>query len=161
MKILRKLKIDKYIDYFKYLIVHKAYMMQMCFQNKLYLQGITHDLSKFLPDEFIPYANYYYAHKEIDIKRVWNKHKKRNKHHWQYWLLFSESEGIEALEIPEKYLMEMIFDWYAAAFCEGYENLDKRVLDWYTLYRRNILLNPKTRVRLERELNYVGYSTKD
>ena len=153
---MRKIQKNKYVRYFKYLLQHKLLVATLCFKYRLYWQGIVHDLSKFLPDEFVPYANYYYAHKETDIKEAWNIHKRRNKHHWQYWLVFSEKDGADAIEMPEKYLMEMVFDWYSAAEGEGYENLDKRVLDWYTEHRRNILLHPRTRIRLEKELKYVG-----
>jgi hypothetical protein len=71
--------------------------------------GIIHDLSKFLPSEFVAYARNFYGGEyptEYDIatggyngstkfsseyiKRsfdyAWNDHQKRNKHHWQYYV---------------------------------------------------------------------------
>lgn len=52
---------EKYWKYFKYVIRHKWYVLIECFKKGQYWRGITHDLSKFLPDEFIPYAKYFYA----------------------------------------------------------------------------------------------------
>jgi len=50
-----------YIQYLDYLLRHKWYVTLECFREGLYWQGLTHDLSKFLPSEFIPYANYFYG----------------------------------------------------------------------------------------------------
>ena len=50
----------KYIKYLRYLIIHKFWVFIYCCQYGLYWRGIIHDLSKFLPSEFIPYANYFY-----------------------------------------------------------------------------------------------------
>ena len=44
---------NKYLKYLSYVLRHKWFVMLACFKVKLFWQGITHDLSKFLPDEFI------------------------------------------------------------------------------------------------------------
>ena len=96
----------RYLKYFSYVFRHKWYVMLACFSEGLFIAGILHDLSKFRPSEFIPYARYFYEkdgskktvrdktgyYKPTDTRNVafeyaWNHHQKRNKHHWQYWLL--------------------------------------------------------------------------
>src|SRR3972149_1962592 len=87
-----------------YLLRHKWYVMIECFKVGLFWRGIRHDISKFLPDEFIPYANFFYK-KADKMKRdgtgyykptdtgdkafdfAWLLHQKRNRHHWQWYLL--------------------------------------------------------------------------
>jgi hypothetical protein len=58
----------------------------------------------------------YYSLNDDSVKRkfdsAWNIHQKRNKHHWQYWVLIMDNGSIEALDIPEKYIKEMLCDWW-------------------------------------------------
>ena len=58
-----------YWKYFKYVIRHKLFVFIECYKLGKIWRGITHDLSKFLPDEFIPYSRYFYGnwptHKEV------------------------------------------------------------------------------------------------
>lgn len=101
-----------YLQYLWYVIRHKWFVFIECCKLGIPLAGITHDLSKLLPDEFIPYARYFYGPKVATNSKVfdyernefvtkmeppaevkeafdkaWNHHQKRNPHHWQYWLL--------------------------------------------------------------------------
>jgi len=59
----------KYFEYLIYVLRHKWYVFIECCRVGIIWSGLTHDLSKFLPDEFIPYANYFYG----------NNKKKRDK----------------------------------------------------------------------------------
>lgn len=127
----------KYWKYLKYVLRHKYYVMIGCFRYGLIWRGIAHDLSKFYPSEFIPYANYFYGNKG-DIKKgrdetgyykptetgdskfeyAWFLHQKRNKHHWQYWVIPKEN-GVKAYEIPLCYKREMLCDWIGAGKAQG------------------------------------------
>lgn len=105
-----------YWKYLKYVLKHKWFVFIECCKLGIPLRGLFHDLSKFLPSEFIPYARYFYGnypetltvyektyHWKMKTKAVikedfdlaWLKHQKRNKHHWQYWLLVSDSSSKE------------------------------------------------------------------
>lgn len=53
------------IKYLGYLLRHKWYVGIECFKRGLYWRGIKHDWSKFLPSEFVPYANYFYGQPKI------------------------------------------------------------------------------------------------
>jgi hypothetical protein len=120
----------KYIKYFFYVIEHKYLVFKCCIKRKLYIHAITHDLSKFLPDEFLPYAKYFYgkSKNEIEFKYAWDKHKNRNKHHYEneshiIWIKdrnlniipldWWENESnmfSQYIEMKEKYVLQMICD---------------------------------------------------
>jgi hypothetical protein len=78
---------------------------------------ITHDLSKFLPCEFAPYARLYCGERrgepDFDYLNAWLHHQNHNKHHHQYWVLRNREN--EVLPMPEIYIREMIADWLGAS----------------------------------------------
>ena len=49
----------KAFKHFKTITYHKFLVMQGCFKVGLYYQGIMHDLSKYMPSEFLVGAKYY------------------------------------------------------------------------------------------------------
>lgn len=84
---------NKYLRYLWALLRHKWFVGVECFREGLFWRGIIHDWSKFLPDEFIPYANFFYGDKKVWKDRfnlAWNKHQKRHDHHWQFWMLVED-----------------------------------------------------------------------
>ena len=150
----------KYLQYAKYLIKHKYYVLIECFKRGIYWQGIKHDLSKFYPSEFIPYAPYFYGRylkgdiKEYkpadlngDIGYAWFLHQKRNKHHWHYWILPQGQGKMKALDMPMKYRKEMLCDWIGASKAQGN---DLKV--WYRKYKDKIQLHPETRKWVEAKI---------
>jgi len=139
-----------YAEYLAYLIKHKYWVFQMLFQKKLYIQAIMHDISKFYPSEFDLYARYYATKKRMNITKAWHLHLHRNKHHWQYWLFIDNEGNMKAFEMPEKYVIEMIADWYAVAIMEGgYNKLEQRVAEWYFSRQNKILLHQNTKKFVE------------
>ena len=114
-----------YINYFKYVFKHKWYVMLECFKEGLIWRGLMHDLDKFMPYSFFPYARqfmgnimtgrdktgYYSPVKTGNQEFIlaWFRHQKINKHHWQYWVDGIDGELIP-LEMPDKYIKEMICD---------------------------------------------------
>lgn len=161
----------KYIKYLGYVVRHKWFVLCECFKQGLYWQGIVHDLSKFLPNEFLPYANHFYGKGKRGIKEgrdktgyykptdtgdkdfdfAWLLHQKRNRHHWQWWLLPEDEGGIKLLEMPEKYLREMICDWKGAARAQkvGTEVNNYLVKEWYKKNKGKMQLDEVTRIWLE------------
>jgi len=47
--------IKGFLGYLKHLLIHRWWVMIECFNEGLYWQGLTHDLSKFLPSEMFAY----------------------------------------------------------------------------------------------------------
>lgn len=145
------MKLKRYWDYFKYVIEHKKNVFIECWKDGLYLQAFTHDLSKFSPTEFFSYANYFYGNKEDTSNKIafeygWLHHQKKNKHHWEYWV---DSDG-KALEIPSKYIKEMICDWKAMS-----RKFGGTVQEYYYKNINKANLHISTRCRLEYELGFI------
>ena len=56
----------KYLAYLKKLLLHKWFVFLECLKMGMPLVGLIHDWSKFLPDEFIPYARYFGVERRDD-----------------------------------------------------------------------------------------------
>lgn len=73
---------------------------------------------------------------------AWNHHQKANKHHWQYWLLTSDGGATCAIEMPERYMAEMVADWVGAGQAiNGFVDVE----GWYAKNRDKIKLATRTR----------------
>ena len=118
-------------------------------------QALIHDWTKFLPDEFLPYMNHFnrgltgvgYEGFDRAYDLAWLKHIHRNKHHWQHWILQTDTEGVKTIRIPERYVREMIADWrgVGVALGKGRDNATK----WYQENKDTLSLHPDTRSRVE------------
>lgn len=148
-------------QYLKYVLRHKLFVFQAGLAlNVPILMLLFHDWDKFLPDEWLPYARCFYApdgtkqYKESsDFTNAWNLHQKRNKHHWQFWLITWDRGETEALAMPDVFRREMLADWRGAGKAiNGVEN----TLEWYTKQADKMILHPETREWIEKKLNYKG-----
>lgn len=112
----------KYLKYLIYLIEHKKNVFIECMKMGMFWHAITHDMSKFLPSEFIPYSKFFYSTNRTknykksdeansDFQNGWCHHQKRNKHHWNYWISVTRKNEIIPISIPKKYVRQMIADW--------------------------------------------------
>lgn len=121
-------------------------------------QLLVHDISKFLPSELIPYAKFFYMKEEsndYEYLLSFAKHTKRNKHHWEYWICLKDDfpNGI-VLEIPDKYIREMVSDWLAATrIYTGYEPDSLQNWIWFNEKFDKIRLHTDTRQKILLLLN--------
>ena len=139
----------RHISYLKYLLRHKWFVLVACYKiNASIWLGIIHDLSKFKPSEWIPYARCFYKSdgskqydESFEFTCAWNDHQKHNKHHWQYWLITWDRGETEALPMPYKYVKEMVADWMGAgrAITGKWETAE-----WYMNNKDKIKLHPNT-----------------
>lgn len=115
-------------QHFKTITYHRMLVMQGCFRVGLIWQGLTHDLSKYSPEEFRMGARYYQGtrspntaeREEKGYSEAWIHHKGRNRHHYEYWTdLNKETRRYESVPMPRKYLVEMVMDRIAA--CKVYQ----------------------------------------
>jgi hypothetical protein len=159
-----------YLKYAAYLIRHCWYVRKMCWKNGLYWQGLVHDLSKWRPSEFIPYARFFYGDfppmdevkhiphlysgrvkeqvaYEFDV--AWLLHQKRNPHHWQFWILHEDDGGEKVLPMPEKYVKEMLCDWWGASVATGNGGKSK---DWYEKVKKHTKMHAETRAYFEKAI---------
>lgn len=140
-----------YVEYFKYLAKHKWYVFVECCKLGVPLRGLLHDMSKFLPCEWVPYAHHFYGKRKKKVDRAydlaWLHHIHRNKHHWQFWVIVDN--GIEEyLPMPDKYVKEMLADWYGAGYAQNMPDVKK----WYLDRKEIIKLHPRTRRWIEKQL---------
>ena len=119
---------------------------------------LLHDFSKLSPDEFFPYARNFFAMPpksettigirakyERDFNEAWLLHQKRNKHHWQYWILVMDEENPVCFPMPMRYILEMYADWRGAGRAYGNDNTKA----WYENHKHKIIVHPSTRAILE------------
>lgn len=106
----------------KTVLIHKYWVFYYCRKFGIPWQGITHDLSKFSWTEFSESVKYYQggtrspiagAKGKLGYSLAWQHHKGRNPHHYEYWT-DNYDFGTTCIEIPEKYVLEMVADWMAA-----------------------------------------------
>lgn len=153
---------QKYVKYLGYVLRHKWYVFLECWRARIIWQGIIHDWDKFLLSEFIPYANYFYGYprdktgyykptdtgdEEFDF--AWLLHQKRNKHHWQWWILPDDDGGTKILEMSTKYCIEMLCDWRGAGKAQGYGD---NTAEWYKINGKRMQLHRETRKWVEKQL---------
>lgn len=155
--------------------------MRECFKEGLYWRGLMHDMSKFSPKEFIPYANFFYGtnpaaervkkerketgyYKPTDTGDLvfdfsWLLHQKRNKHHWQWWVLPEDNGGVKVLRMNEPYLTEMLCDWIGAGKAQGYISpKNDRYFEtrkWYAVNKDKMQLHPESRLKIETIINRI------
>lgn len=156
------------IKYLSYMIRHKWFVLIECWRRRLYYAGLIHDLSKFLPSEFLPYVKFFHGkdstqesrecryqdinHAQRYFQRAWQLHLMKNRHHWQNWLNYQDVGTMVILEMPRKYAVEMLCDWIGAGRAQGYFNKNypmKEVNVWYRKNRGKIILHPRTREFIE------------
>lgn len=153
----------KYLIFLHYLIRHKWHVFVECCRFGVPWRGICHDMSKFLPGEFIAYANHYHdnhisSHRIInstDIENsryylAWLIHQKRNRHHWQWWILHGEDKDPRVIPMPDKYIKEMVADWRGAGRAQGQPDIQS----WYQVNKNKMVLHISTRNKVEQLLRY-------
>ncbi len=137
---------------------HRFLVMQGCFRVGLIRQGLTHDLSKFSPTEFIAGMRYYQGNRSPNAREreifgyspAWMHHKGRNKHHFEYWTdLIPGTTQYGPVPMPNRYLAEMVMDRIAA--CKTYQGrayTDASPLKYFERARDSSNIHPETRRKL-------------
>ena len=162
---------NKYWEYFKYVMEHKKNVFIECWKEGLYFHAFTHDLSKFLPKEFKAYAVQFYGdkwcHKCVNYNKCSNiaftipeRYEPKNnckefkykgfdkawehhyKHNKHHWNYWIGQD------MPYKYIRQMICDWKAMSRKFGgtvqefyLKNYNKMNLCWSTRLTIEHILN--------------------
>lgn len=164
----------KHWKYLSYVVRHKWFVFEACRKLRVPLwQALIHDWSKFLPSEWFPYVNFFNGNypkwasissgQKFDgypytltsdywserFDRAWLHHQHLNPHHWQHWVLREDSGASKLLEMPDKFICEMVADWIGAgrAITGKYE-----AFSWYQSNKEKIQLHPDTRTKVEQLL---------
>lgn len=153
------MKFSTFWTYLKYVLKHKHGVLQAGLKlNVSIWQLLKHDLSKFSPFEFIPYAIWFnerpaemywidYHQAELNFHQAWLHHIHKNPHHWQHWVLRMDEGGVEVLRMPEKYVREMVADWHGVGIALGKGSENGKV--WYEKNKHTMALHEQTRNRVE------------
>ena len=116
---------------------------------------VNHDSSKYSEAEYKAYDDYFYGPDGIKDRGVatekverafqyaWLHHIHHNPHHWQHWILHNDDkeEGVVILDMPDRYILEMICDWWSFSWRNG--NLWS-MWDWLASTDGYIQLSEKT-----------------
>lgn len=132
---------------------HKLLVMDYCFRVGLYRQGLLHDLSKYVPEEFVTGIRYYQGFKSpnsaereaVGYSRAWLHHKGRNKHHFEYWIDIrgKGDPAMVGMPMPTRYVVEMFCDRIAA--CKVYlkdKYTDRSPLEYWERNVRMVTIHP-------------------
>lgn len=144
-----------YWNYFLYVLEHKVNVFMECVAEGLYLQALTHDMSKLSPQEFIAYSIKFYSKcpisemNDLRWKFAWLHHQHHNKHHWEYWVVNPTTQ--EALPMPKRYVAEMVCDW--RSFSRRWGRRTPRPV--INLLDR-IIVHPDTRRQIEAMLERIS-----
>ena len=115
---------NKFWGHLKTITHHRHLVMRGCFRMGLIWQGLTHDLSKYSPTEFLAGVRYYQGDRSPNTAEreangyslAWMHHKGRNRHHFEYWTDYNpKTRLIEPVKMPLKYVAEMFCDRVAAS----------------------------------------------
>lgn len=161
----------KLINHLRTVHRHRREVRKLCFKCGLYWQGLTHDLSKYSPTEFIPSVRYWTGNRspidneidDIGYSEAWLHHKGRNKHHYEYWQDYTHggADGIMCF-IPIKYVIEMFCDRVAA--CKIYQGDNYTNESAYQYFKEHMKVNdihPKTYEVLDAMLYLLSRSGED
>lgn len=156
------------IKHFKTITRHKLYVCRGCFRVGLYWQGLTHDLSKYSPVEFLAGCRYWQGfqspnnaeRKDKGYSSAWLHHKGRNRHHFEYWLDYSADKSADHIlvgcRMPRRYVAEMLMDRIAASKnYNGASYTDHDPLAYFQKGRARGLMHPETAAELEKLLTIL------
>lgn len=157
-------------EHFQTITYHRQLVMKYCFRVGLYWQGLTHDLSKYSPTEFLVGAKYYQgdrspnnAEKEAKgYSSSWLHHKGRNKHHFEYWMDYTmpgtSDQLLEGVKMPVRYVVEMFMDRIAA--CKVYQKdayTDASPLEYHERSKRvKQIMHPETIALIEKLMKMLA-----
>lgn len=157
----------KFWKHFKTVTWHRWLVRDGCFRVGLYWQGLTHDLSKYSPTEFLSGVKYYQgtrspnsAEREANgFSQAWMHHKGCNRHHYEYWTDLSlKTRRYESVPMPRKYLVEMVMDRRAACMVyQGKNYHPSSALEYLENSRERMFINDETL----RQLTYILTMLKD
>lgn len=110
------------------LLAHKWFVYKAGKGSVSLWRLLKHDISKFLPSEYFPYAYFYQADnvglsqelvdvvdRKLNYKAAVRLHKGRNDHHFEYWQTDTGSHQYISGEFPDACIDEMVADWFGAA----------------------------------------------
>lgn len=137
------MKLSNIFNHWKTIRTHRKWVRKYCFMAGIPWRGLTHDLSKYNPIEFLESARYWTGtsspieetKKAQGYSRAWLHHRGHNTHHWAYWA-DNFSEGLIVYPMPCKDFVEMVCDFLAAGHAYNKERFSySRENKWWLANR--------------------------
>lgn len=150
------------IGHFITITKHRHMVIRHSAKAGILLQGLRHDLSKYMPSEFMSGVRYYCGYKSPNEEEryvfgyspAWLHHKGRNKHHFEYWTDYDTvTHRIKPVPMPKEYIAEMFCDRVAASKiyqAEKYTN--KHPLEYFLKSKETRFIAKETSDEIERLL---------
>ena len=153
-------------QHFKTITHHRWRVRKGCFAVGLFWQGLTHDLSKYTPTEFMVGAKYYQGTRSpnererelFGFSSAWLHHKGRNRHHFEYWNdLNPDTKMYEPVKMPVRYVKEMFCDRVAASkIYQGKNYTNEHPLLYFRRGNARKKMHPETADLLESGLELLA-----
>jgi hypothetical protein len=157
----------RYWEWFKYLTKHRWFVFLECCKVGIPVRGLIHDIDKYLPKQFIPYARFHFNKNGSRINRrdetghydglnTGDKefemslflHWRKSKHHWESWCIPRPDGNHKCFPMDDRSILEMICDWKGAGKANGTPD----VIKWYKYNGKNQLFHLETREKVEKLL---------
>lgn len=146
--------------HFRTVAAHRHKVLQHCIKAGIVWRGLTHDLSKFSPAEFLVGAKFYTdgtrspneaERSAYGYSKAWMHHKGRNRHHFEYWTDYNpRTKRMQPLPMPDVFLVEMVCDRVAASKIYAKEKYtDRFPLDYFLRGKDTRIIHPETSEKLE------------
>lgn len=133
-----------------------------------------HDMSKRSEDEYSAYDTHFYGNRTEESEKAyqyaWLHHLHNNPHHWQHWVLINDDDDHNpiALDMPDKYIYEMLCDWWSFSWASHFEKVKElpveeynktigldEIFTWYDDHKDRMILSDNTRQKVERILGIL------
>lgn len=138
---------------FQWMVEHFRENLEKIGMGELEWLIAHHDYSKESQEEYTAYDDYFYGRNRSfavvrDFNFAWLHHIHNNPHHWQHWVLINDDpeNGTVGLDMPAKYIIEMICDWWSFSWKTG--NLFE-IFNWYEKHKDYMILSNQTRIFVE------------
>ena len=163
--------VNNFFGHLRTITKHRHMVIKHCKKAGILWQGLRHDLSKYSPTEFIPGVKYYTGTKSpnegerIDkgYSVAWLHHKGRNKHHFEYWMDYSNvTHRNDPVEMPYNYVAEMYCDRLAAGkIYNGNKYKQTDPLEYFVRRKSSRIIHPKTSDEIEKLLVITANEGED
>lgn len=154
------------IKHFCVITKHRHRVISHCMKAGILWQGLRHDLSKYMPCEFISGAKYFLGTRSPNeeerhrygYSKAWMHHQGRNKHHFEYWKDYNpETHLIEPVKMPYKYVAEMFCDRVAASkIYQGKKYTSEQPLEYFMKSKKTRVIHKDTSDELEMLLTMLA-----
>lgn len=147
------------IKHFRTVTKHRHKVIVHCAKAGILRRGLLHDLSKYMPAEFIGGARFFTGQrspndlqrKQYGYSQAWMHHKGRNKHHFEYWTDYNpKTHRMEPVKMPLVYVIEMFCDRVAASkIYQGNQYDSSKPLEYFQRGKQYMTIHPETLNLLE------------